>query len=212
MKSSKLADNRARDRNNKDIELDLAKVTAEKFASQSKKTTITLALDDNILQEIRKDSENLGLSVNAKINNILTSWVRMYKYHEMEQGMMLTARNFRTLLDNVSEEVIVNEFQNNALDMIPSFFIERNIPMTLDNLVEYAFKAFGLIGGAFQSVNIFTDEEGHKCVALRHRYGIKWSRVLAAGMKPHLSEWLNCPIAEKATPGVVTLVILDKSV
>jgi hypothetical protein len=183
-----------------------------KRQTPSNKTTITLAIDHEILLEIRNDAYASGLSLNSKVNNMLTNWARMYKYHEMEQGIILTSRNFKTLLDNIDEEVLSKDFKNNALDMIPAFFVEKNIPMTLDNLVEYAFKPFGLIGGSFQGFNIFRNEEGYQCITLRHRYGIKWSRILSAGMVPSLSICLNCHVTANIMPGVVTLKILDKNI
>ena len=51
-------------------------------SKESKKLTVTFAIDEKILNELRNDAEFNGISLNSKINNILTKYVTFYKHAE----------------------------------------------------------------------------------------------------------------------------------
>jgi hypothetical protein len=49
--------------------------------SNSKKASvITLAIDNNILEEIRKEAEKEGKTLSAKVNDILTKHIVVYRF------------------------------------------------------------------------------------------------------------------------------------
>jgi hypothetical protein len=100
----------------------------------------------------------------------------------------MTANNFQAHLEHIDEDVIVNEFKDNAINLVPAILAERNIPLNLENLVEYEYKPFGVLGGAFLSVNSYRDEEDYKSITFRHIHGVKWSRILAKAISVQLRE------------------------
>ncbi len=58
------------------------------LAKSNKKTTITFAIDDRILNIIRDDADSHKISVNAKINDILLRYALCYRYTEAGGGVI----------------------------------------------------------------------------------------------------------------------------
>jgi hypothetical protein len=180
-------------------------------SSTSKKETITLALDKNILDDIRKSAKDDGLSVNALMNSILSKWVNFFKYQLEYSVITLTSQNFESLLEK-TDEVFVQEFSRNALGIVRATLIARNILLTVDNLIEYEYKTFGVLGGAFQSVTSYKDPEGHTCIVFKHRYGEKWSRVIARVFGEQLQTLFNCHVDSSISTNAVILKILETNI
>jgi hypothetical protein len=178
----------------------------------SKKETITLALDKNILDDIRKSAKDDGLSVNALMNSILSKWVNFFKYQLEYSVITLSSQNFESLLEKTDEEVFVREFSRNALGIVRATLIARNIPLTVDNLIEYEYKTFGVLGGAFQSVTSYKDPEGHTCIVFKQRYGEKWSRVIARVFGEQLETLFKCHVDSSISPNAIILKILETNI
>jgi hypothetical protein len=53
---------------------------------KSKKTNVTLALDDYVIREIKKEAKDSGQSLNVKINGILRKHASFYRVTELYHG------------------------------------------------------------------------------------------------------------------------------
>ena len=95
-----------------------------------------MAIDKKVMDDIRKGAIDDGTSVNAFVNSILSNWTNHFKYYRESQVVALTAKNFQAHLQQIDEEVFINEFKDNAVNLVPAILAERNIPLTLDNLIE----------------------------------------------------------------------------
>jgi hypothetical protein len=175
------------------------------------KETITLSIDKSVLDDIRKEATLDGKSTNALVNSILFNWTNFYKYHRESQAVVLTAKNFQAQINNIEEDVVVNEFKDNAINLMPAILAERHIPLTLENLIEYEYRPFGVVGGAFLSVQLYVDDDGHRNIMIRHRHGIKWSRILSKAVPAQLEILFGYHTAVELTPYLVRLKILEKS-
>jgi hypothetical protein len=195
------------------LSLSTGRKVSSKEGSQSKeelKETITLAIDKYVLDDIRKEAAGEGRSINSFINAILFNWTNFYKYHRESQAVVLTAKNFQAHLDHIDENVIVNEFKDNALNLIPAILAERHIPLTLENLIKYQYEGFGVIGGAFLSIQLYSDDEGYRNIMIRHRHGMKWSRIISKAVPVHLETLFGYHTSVEITPYLVKLRILEK--
>jgi len=179
-------------------------------SKNDKKETITLSIDKFALDDIRNEAAKEGKSINSFINSILLDWTSVYKHWRENSAVVLTAKNFQAHLQHIDEEVIINELKDNTLNLIPAMLAERNIALTLENLIEHNYKAFGVAGGALQSVQSFTDEEGRIAILFRHQHGIKWSRILAKAFSAELETLFDYHTLAEISPYMVKLKILEK--
>jgi hypothetical protein len=175
----------------------------------TKKTTITLAIDENILNEIRQDADHHGLSINSKINNVLTKYVLFDKYAEYEHPVVIPSKNFRFILDNIEEDKLIKEFEVFIFDTITTDLTQRNISITLDNWIKYVFAGVCLYGGTFSDFSTHVDEKGHLCLIFRHNYGIKWSRIMSNVFAKHLENILGYHTIATILPSSIVLKILE---
>lgn len=159
---------------------------------RQQKTTVSVSIDSNILDEIKAEAESKHVSLNATINRILSKHAIFYRHAEEQQSTVLTNKNFRLFVDCIDEKALLDSFNENSSDLIPTIFNQRNIPLTLDNIIEYCYKGIGLFAGTFHDFSYYKDkEDNHLCLLFRHNCGIKWSRVLAAGIAYQIESTLG---------------------
>jgi len=127
--------------------------------ASNKKTTIKLAIDDNILEEIIKESEAKGFSANAKINAILTKHVNYDRHAESLKCIHISNKRFKSLLDNIDEDKLLEGFKVDMTDIVPTAHIEHNTPATLDGLIKYFFQNIGLNAGLYHNFSSFKGKQ-----------------------------------------------------
>lgn len=117
--------------------------------------------------------------------------------------MVLTNKNFRLFVDCIDEKTLLDSFNENSSDLIPTIFNQRNIPLTLDNIIEYCYKGIGLSAGTFHDFSYYEDkEDDHLCLLFRHNFGIKWSRVLADGIAYQIESTLGYHVIPASVSGL----------
>jgi hypothetical protein len=156
-------------------------VDNKRRTTTTKKTAFGLAIDNYVLKEIRKESEAKGLSINAKINAILTKHVDYDRHTESLRCIHISNKRFKSLLDNIDEVNLLEGFKADMTDIVPTAHIEQNTPATLDGLIKYFFQNIGLNAGLYQNFSYFKGKDDRLYFAFKHDFGIKWSRVLSAG-------------------------------
>jgi hypothetical protein len=184
---------------------------SRRHLTSNEKDTITLSIDKNVLDALRRDAANEHISVNAHINTILSKWDKFFRYHQENQVITMTRKNFETILKLIDEKEFVEMWNDNGLNIVSTLFTERKLPMSLHNFLEYALRPFGVIGGAFSSVDVIRDEEGYAHVIITHKYGPKWSRIIAASFSHQLAIFFKCHTTAAISPGTLTIKLFDKS-
>ena len=144
----------------------------------NKKSTSTLAIDQNVLGYIKREAEAEGVSINSKINYVLKKYALFYKYTELEQPVILPSKTFSFLLDETDEQKMLEEYKYILLYLLPEALIRQNIPITFDNWVKYVFGSMVIYSGAVQAFEYYNDDEGLLCLVFRHKYGMKFSRLI----------------------------------
>lgn len=115
-------------------------------------------------------------------------------------------------MKHIDEDVFVEDFGDNVMNLVPSIFAERNIPVILSNLIDYEYKPFGEMEGAYKHVSAHVDEDGWTNRVFTHRYSTKWSRIIARVFSRQLSACFKCHTSSTITPSIVKIKILDKNI
>lgn len=173
------------------------------------KTNLTLSIDQNVLDEIKKDSDRQGLSVNAKVNSIMTKYVSFYRLVEELECTIIPSKLWGPMVDNVEEEKLFNLFNNEGVGAIYSIFLNNNVPMTLDNFIKYCFQEICLWAGMYSSFRVFK-ENGQITLLFEHKYGPKWSKLLGNTFTTLIKIMLNHKAESQVLPNTVRITVQEK--
>lgn len=180
-------------------------------SSSSKKSTVTLAIDKLTLDIIRKDSEDLGLSVNSKINKILSRYAYFSKYIEFQYPVTITSRNLQFILDNVDESILAKIFQTIIIHLIPPVLYEKGVSSSLDDWMTHLCKGILLNAGMIQKFSSYKDQDGHQCMVFTHTHGIKWSRIFGMTLSQLLRQFMDYHSEPTILPSSLKLKILERN-
>lgn len=175
--------------------------------TKEKKTTITLSLNHSVLEELKEESLKEQISLSAKVTNILSKHIITYRFAKDTKSVLITMKTFGLIVDQIEEDLLLEDFMTNALDFIPTVFLSKNIPFTLDNIIKYALIGGGLEGGIFNHLHYYRDNEGFTNIVMRHHLGLKWSRILSRGQCNLIENMLGCPVSSTILPSSVTLKV-----
>jgi hypothetical protein len=180
--------------------------------ADAKKVQITFSIDDIILQTIRGDAEREGMSINAKVNSILSRHSSCYRYGDRDHSLIMPSAIMREILDNMDEQLILNEYRNIIFEYIPFILIENAIsPITLENWITHACNTTMVFTGLIQSFSCNVDEGGILNLVFAHSYGPKWSRMLDTILSQFINDVLKYRTSSSIISNSVVIRILEKS-
>ena len=173
------------------------------------KSNVTISVDNKIFNEIKKDAENQGLSINALLNTMLTKYVLLYRPAEEQMGFLVPHKFFSGLLEYIPEDNLVELIHTDGFEAIRSVFVQGGISFTIENMITYFFERIALWAGTYYKFRNYYDEDGYLCLAFEHSYGIKWSRAIGSAISTIIKEILNRNAEFKASTKTI-LIRVDK--
>jgi hypothetical protein len=178
---------------------------------ESKKVTVTFALYEKILNDLRNDAELHGISLNSKINNILTKYATFYKHAEEIGCSIWPPSLFVAFLELIDESKVAEIITNSGMDAVLSFFKHNNIPINKETMIKYGYQGIALWTGQYSFFNHHIDDEGYTCLVMDHKLGIQWSRILANMHTRFIEKLLHLPAKTIAiTSTTVVLRLIDR--
>jgi hypothetical protein len=179
---------------------------------KTKKITVSLALDENVVEEIKAQAAKMEQSFNARVNAILEKYVRFFMHVEQERAAIITRSTHQFFVDEIDEQKYTAELKRLGTDIIDAMFVQTGMANTIDNLVKFTFEGLCVNGGSITSVKKYVDEEGGKmCLYFTHDYGLKWSRILSAAFAHHIQSVLHCHTTTKLFSEGFEIKILEKN-
>ena len=175
-------------------------------SSQRKKPNITIISDAKILNELKKWADSKGLSMNALINEVLTKNILFYRYVSEHESMIIPSTICSDMINILPEKTLVNLVSKTISEMVQSIFANNNISYTVDNMTEFYFESVGLWSGLYNIFKRYSDRDSTNLI-FEHKYGIKWSEILAQSISNLLKETLNLSSQHKILPRVVVLQV-----
>ena len=105
----------------------------------------------------------------------------------------------------MDEKKLFKEVNRSIQEVWPSVFVHDNIPHTLENMITYGFQHIGLGAGLCSSVKVQNEEDGSIIVIMEHKFGIKWSRIVAEAFSDAIKKLLNVPVETRVLPSTVVI-------
>ena len=181
-------------------------------SSQKRKITVTLALDDVIVEEIRKEAKELEQSLNARINAILRKHVSFWRMIEMDGSAIIPHHTHDFLMHEVDEHKYAEEMKKIGRGLVVSAIEQKAVPLSLENVARFVFGELCVSGGSINSYSMYIDErDGKTCLFFRHDYDEKWSRILAEAFPDLLKRLFHYNMQTKVFPNSVEVKILDNT-
>jgi hypothetical protein len=185
-------------------------ISASKQNTRKKKTTITLSLNQGVMDELKEEADKEQISLSAKVSKILSKHIVTYRFSQDIKSVFITQKTFSLIVEQIQEDLLLDDFTNNALDFIPTVFHAKNIPFTIDNIIKYALGGAALDGGIYDHFQHYKDSEGFTILVMRHNFGLKWSRILSRGQADLIENMLGCHTSSTILPSSVIIKVSPK--
>ncbi|HKU49082.1 MAG TPA: hypothetical protein VJP79_03950, partial [Nitrososphaera sp.] len=143
--------------------------------------------------------------INYRINAILEKYEKFYKHMEMLEACIIPYNQFVKMLNLMDEEALKNILANDGNSHAISNLKQNRLPLTLDTLIEYIFKTGALYSGAYTSFHHYIDSERRLCLVFDHKFGLKWSRIIAASFSRLIEMALHRQAESEVLPYTVTI-------
>jgi hypothetical protein len=182
--------------------------SANQAQKDSRKTTITLALNSEILAIMRGEAELEGSSLNSRINAVLEKYATFYKYMEMLESCIIPYNQFAKMLELMDEKALTEIITNDGNAHAMSALKQNKLPITLTTVIENIFKTGARYSGAYKSFHHYADTEGYECLVFDHKYGMKWSRIIATGFSRLIEMAVDARVKSEILPYTVTLRVM----
>jgi hypothetical protein len=176
-----------------------------------KKVTVSLALDDNVVAQIRKQAATMDQSFNARVNTILEKYVSYYAQTEIDRLAMIPRSLHQFFINEIDEAKYTARLKQIGVDITGVIFIQTGMAKTLDNLVKFVFEGLCVNSGSIRSVKKYVDEDdGKTCLYFVHDYDLRWSRILSSGFEHLIQTLLNYHTSTKVFPESFEIKIIEK--
>jgi hypothetical protein len=155
---------------------------------KEKKVTVSLALDDFVVKQIKKQSAEMDQSFNSRVNSILEKYVNFFAQLERDRPAIMPKSLHQFFIDKTDEAEYTSELRRLGDGFIQALFVQTGLAPTIDNLVQFVFELICVNTGSIRSVKSYVDDEdGRICLYFTHDYNTKWSRIISAAFA-HLIE------------------------
>jgi hypothetical protein len=178
--------------------------------TQPKKATVNLFIDSYILEELRRDAKERETSLNSRINSILRRYLEFYKRaEEVDDTCIIPKKYLQFAIDNISEEDNIKQVAEMHRIWVPAFLHDLNVPLTIENFVEYAARRVGINSRTIDNVTFHLDVDRNRILVFTHRFGLKWSRVLSSSLAIFIEEIFHYRTERSVYPGSFVIKILN---
>lgn len=184
-------------------------LNGKKKVTKKKRSSITLALDKDVLEIIRSEAKSESISINAKINNILSKFAFFYSYAEKSGSSILMSKTTDFVVENIDEEKWIQEMKRVVMDAYPILMLEQNGSLRLQSIITMLSKD-AIYCGIYKGFAYHLDEEGYLNFVFRHERGIKWSRVLSEGYSHFLEKILNWHVQSTIFESGLIIKVLER--
>jgi len=175
-------------------------------ASHRKKPNITIISDAKTLNELKKWADSKGLSMNGLINEVLTKNISFYRYVSEHECMIIPPTIYANMIDILPEKTLVDLVSRIISEMVQSIFAHNNLSYTMDSMVKFYFESVGLWSGLYSIFKRYSDM-GSTNLIFEHKYGIKWSKIIAQSISNLMKGTLNLSLEYKILPNTVILQV-----
>jgi hypothetical protein len=163
------------------------------------KINITLSINKKIVEELKGDAESRNTSLNSLVNEILSRHVTFYKKIEELEMFIVPPKIFSMMLSKMDESDGVGWLTMAINDIWNSLVLEYNMPNDVESFAKFAVGNIARRAGICSSSRY--EYDGSHRIVISHKYGAKWSKILAGAFSASLEYFFKkvpqCKIADE---------------
>ena len=168
------------------------------------RSNLTLSVNADSIEKMKRLAKSQGVSINTKINDILTKHVYFYRITEQMDSSIIPRNIWQSILELIDEEDFKKILSGEGIASLYSIFVNNNISLTLENLVEHLCEKIGIWCGLYSAFyNIL--ENDSITLLFEHNRGLKWSKILENAFNNIIQIMLHLPTKSEATPNYVRI-------
>lgn len=169
---------------------------------------ITISIDKEILEQVKNTAKKQNLSINAVINKLIKDNVFFGQYFTDHVPVVISPKIFTFLVENVDEEIWIKSWEIAHREVTPSIYAMHNTDLSLDNYVRNIMSDVYVRVGVFDKYTCHQDKEGNYKLVASHKYGTKWSRVLARALSSMFEEKFGVRTKSQCSQNTLTIYII----
>lgn len=182
-----------------------SQIVMDDRGSKVRRTNFTLSIDNEILKEVRMEAEKRNLSNNAFATDIIKTWVSFYRYVEELECTPIPREIFQLMLDAADEKQMAGWLGKAVNEVWPSVMIHESIPKNIKDYVQYAYGYIGKKAAVYSSFKLQEESSENLVLIFQHKYGIKWSRILAEVFSNALKNSFDVQVEREVLPSTLIL-------
>jgi len=179
---------------------------------QPSRTTITFSLENEVIKSIEKEASQKGVSLNSMVNAVLSKHVNFYQFGSELKLQLIPKSSFLFYINHVEDEEHALHVEEHLIETIQILFYERNIPLTLKNVIDIFLNGIAISSGAIDSINYYVDEEGCTIILVKHSYNFKWSNTNCYAFKRLFERLFQYHVKYEALSNSYVIKIIDKNI
>lgn len=95
----------------------------ERDVKESKKATVNLFIDENVIGELKKEADYHGISLNAKVSSILTKHSNFYRHAEALEAVTWSLKVFSSFLELMDEDRVIEILTDYGMEAVESYLV-----------------------------------------------------------------------------------------
>lgn len=170
------------------------------------KLNVALSIERSLYQEMQRQAEQSGTSLNALANQVLDQYVSLYRILEAEKCISIQGHTLLFLLDSCTEQdfsAVITHFLMENIHFMQTTDQRR---MQLGDVLDF-LQQYGSLLGWYSYFESRLDAGGNANLMFSHSHGQKWSRILGTGISNLVETMLYCSGNFIAGPNRVTIRI-----
>lgn len=175
-------------------------------AQPKEKSNLTISVDGNSVEKIKKLAKSQGISLNAMVNDILERHVYFYRITEQMNASIIPRKVWQSMLELIDEDDFKKILSGEGIAAIYSIFVNSNIPLTLENLITQLCEKVGIWCGMYSSF-LHIRKNNSLTLIFEHNRGLKWSKILENAFVNVIQVMLDIPAKSETTPNYMKIKI-----
>ncbi len=175
----------------------------DNHGKRKKQRTITLRVDEDIINELYKQSDTDIISVNSLVNQVLKRYVEWSRYEDRSSMIPVAASILKELFDPLSKEQVIKLVKDVAKDAIYNIIIFMYGKIDFETLMSWYKQRMMHCSEISEKDN----DNGNRKIIFKHDLGKNWSLYHKTVLESICHDILSEPISIDSTSSTVIIDI-----
>lgn len=170
---------------------------------RKKSKTVTLRIDEDILNELYDEADIDSISLNSLVNSVLKRYVEWNKFDDKASMIPVASPVLKDLFNSLSKDKVINLAKDKAKDAIYNVILFMNGNVDLDTLISWYVQRMKHCS----EISEKNEDNGTSKIIFKHELGENWSLYHKVILESICHDFLSIPIKVDTTGANITITI-----